>query len=387
MIRLEQKTLLVSAGLPPALNGSSNIISNLASQFSRDELVLAGEKAPGPPESEWDQDDPDRVKIYFVHRRWPWRFKRTVRLFLFPIILLRVLWVSKKERCKQIVGVFPNEFYLCVAYVASVITGTKFASYFHNTYLDNRGGMRLAFAKWLQPRVFQRSATVFVMSDGMKSVWEDTYANRNLCTLVHTFHEKVDHPTASQDFADDFRIAFMGNLNASNTDAMSRISGVLDHFPNCRMVTYSGVPDESFARIGLTGDQITNTRVGYDQVITELRKFDLLFLPHGFHGGLKEIEYATIFPTRTIPYLLSGTPIIAHSPSTAFLTQWLRRYDAAEIVDEPSVEKICDAIAKLQSDSRRRNEIVSNAFQAAQQFRGSVVADCFRQTLNGAMRN
>ncbi len=347
-------------------------------------MVLAGERAPGPEENLWKNDSPEQASIHYIHHQWPWKFKKSIRLLLFPITLIRLWLICKREKCEQVVGVFPNEYYLSLALFVSWLTGARFYSYFHNTYLDNRSGVKLRYAKWLQPRVFDRSETVFVMSDGMKKIWDQMYPDESFVSLVHTFNEQVVEPVISDVIPDDFRIALMGNLNNSNREAMGRMKCILETFPKCKVVTYSGVPDQMFADLGLTGDRVTNTKAPYDEVVDRLREFDLLFLPHGFSGGLKPIEYETIFPTRTIPYLLSGIPIIAHMPPGAFLTDWIRENDCAELVDTPDAEAICNAVRRLKNDVARRAELVANANKAVQMFQAPEVADRFRTILNGA---
>lgn len=340
-------------------------------------MTVVGERAPGPDENRWDNQDQCVPKLFYIYRQWPYRFKRTVRLFAFPVILFRLMHLYRANRCEQILAVFPNEFYLFCGLVAAKLFRCPFYSYFHNTYSDNRSGIRLKFANWLQPAVFRNSRAIFVMSDGMKKVWESRYPNFKFATLVHSFHGSAAIDSSANEMSDSFRVAFMGNLNDSNRDAMGRMAGVLDRYPKAQLTTYSGVPAAHFQSLRLSGDRVVNTSVGYDQVVAKLAEADLLFLPHGFTGGLKPIEYATIFPTRTIPYLLSGVPIIAHSPPSSFLTQWLVQHDCAEVVDDPSVGAICQAIERLRNSPERRRQIVGNAMLAVRQFDATTVSRRF----------
>ena len=129
---------------------------------------------------------------------------------------------------------------------------------------------------------------------------------------------------------------------------------------------------------------MTHTKVGFDEVVDALKQHDLLFLPHGFEGGFNEIEYETIFPTRTIPYLLAGVPIVAHSPPNAFLTKWLRRHDCAEIVDTKKTEDLVGMVKRLISSPQRQSEIASNALVAAEQFQIASVVDLLKSSINEA---
>ena len=58
--------------------------------------------------------------------------------------------------------------------------------------------------------------------------------------------------------------------------------------------------------------------------VAELRQYDVVVLTHGFNGAYGDVEYRTIFPTRAIPMLLSGRPMLVHSPPGAYLTEFFR---------------------------------------------------------------
>jgi hypothetical protein len=120
-----------------------------------------------------------------------------------------------------------------------------------------------------------------------------------------------------------------------------------------------------------------------DEVLqAKLRENDLLLLPHGLTGGLSPIEYRTIFPTKTIPYLISGRPILAHSPKNSFLTEWLRRHDCAELVENPDEAALHAAIERLSKDANRREQLVKNALAAAKLFHAPRVVAALKRTIN-----
>ncbi len=367
------KTLMVTWGFPPVTLGSSQIAAGLARQFEFDEMVVAAEKWPGLDRNNWDDEGGKKPKVYFIHKQWPWKFKKTTRLLLMPIVLWRLMRVFKQSKAKQVLAMFPDEYYLFLSWLISRWYRVPLYSYLHNTYLENRVGIKKIFANWLQPRVFRDSQVVFVMSEGMENVLSPNYPNVEFVPLVHTF-EQLPVPLHEVPVIQrNFRLAFMGSLNNSNRDAFSRIAAVLRHFPDCSFTTYSENTAADFASIGIRAKSLMHTRVAFDEVVDALRKHDLLFFPHGFQGGLKEIEYQTIFPTRTTPYLLSGIPIIAHSPPNAFLTQWLRKHDCAEVVDVSDEAALIAAIENLIKNPSRCRELSENAQRAAQMFYGPEV--------------
>ncbi len=378
------KTLMVTWGFPPVMLGSSQIAAGLANQFSRAEMAIAAERWPGMAENEWSDLEGIKPSVHFIHQQWPWKFKKSVRLLVWPVVFARLLHVSRKTGAKQIFAMFPDEYYLFASWLASRLLRLPLFIYLHNTYLENRRGIKRLFAAWFQSRVFRDARTIFVMSEGMREYLSPRYPGFEFVPLPHTFDVIPNPLERPPPLRKNFRMAFMGSLNRSNEDAFSRVSGILRRFPECSFTTYSGNAEADFKAMGLVGQRVTHTRVAFDQVVDALREYDLLFLPHGFHGGLSAVEYETIFPTRTIPYLLSGIPIVAHSPPQAFLTRWLRQHDCAEIVDQPDEQALINAVQRLIDNPQRCQELSRNAQAAALQYHVDKVVRELRRFLAGA---
>ena len=375
--------LFVSWGMPPSVNGSSVIAENLSRQFSPSEMVLAGQVWAGFGDY---QRDPALPRVDYVNQEWTWpkrgqKYVRWTRWLTLPRITRKLVQIARQEKCGAIVGVFPNEFFLYAAYRAAQRLKLPLYPYFHNTYRENRTGIARRFADWLEPRVFQAAPVVFVMSEGMQQHYQPIYPQVRFEPLVHTFDESIPEFAPPPPPHSPLRLAFMGSLNESNVDAARRFADVVNSRSDCVLTTYSGIPDWMFAKVGVCGPRIEHTCVPYDQVTTALRSHDILLFPHGLTGGLSEIEYETIFPTRTIPSLLSGRPIVAHSPPNSFLTRWLRQRDCAEIVEQPDPAALSAAIDRLRDDPARRETLVRNALAAVRQFQGTVVAAEFRRIL------
>jgi len=118
-----------------------------------------------------------------------------------------------------------------------------------------------------------------------------------------------------------------------------------------------------------------------DEVQPYLREADIVVLPHGLSGGLSPEEYRTIFPTKTIQYLLRGRPILAHVPRSCYLTRFLNEHRCALVVDEPSVPALLTAIERLRSDAKLRADLVRNALGAVEMFRAPRIAALLRSRL------
>jgi glycosyltransferase involved in cell wall biosynthesis len=373
------KTLLLCGNIPPAPTGSSVIVGNLAKQFRPDEMVVLGAYSLGAPAHRWASE---WAKLKYAVLRLPdgWRGERWLRWMQLPLLLLRAWWLLVVGRCKAILVVFPDETFLITSYILAWLTGKPLYPYFHNTYLEANPNSRLA--RWLQPRVFGIASHVFVMSEGMQRLYEANYPNLQCSALVHSFNQATPDP---EDFVlpplhQPLRLVLFGSVGASNADAASRFAELVHTNANLHLNVVSGTSHNQLRKLKFTGSNISIETVSPDVLMERLRQSDIVLLPHGFVGDTAE-EIATIFPTRTIEALISGRPILAHSPKDSFLTEFLERNGCALIVADPHVHKLALALKRLCQDSDLREQLVRQALITARQFEASTVASYLRKVL------
>lgn len=384
MSQRQPRILYLSRSVPPGASGSSVISGNLAKQFTPAEMIVMGAWFVGSPPVQWDSRWP-KIQYATLHPADSWRGGRLIRWVQFPWLLLRVLWAIIIGRCDRVLATYPDEVYLLAAYFAVVLTNRPLYLYFHNTYLEHdRGNL---FAEWLQPRVFARARHVFVMSAGMQALYRRYYPDLTCTPLVHSFNE--DLPSLSEfdpaaPMSDPVRLVLSGNVNESNVGAVQHMAQAVQAMPHVQMTVYSRTNPAFLARLGMTGPQFTLTTVSRDQLLHELRQTDIFFLPHGFSAKETEEEIQTIFPTRTIEYLISGRPILAHLPEDCFLADFLRQHQCALLVTDPNPAALQAAVERLQTDAALREQLVRNALLAAQQFHAPMVARHLRDVLHSS---
>jgi hypothetical protein len=297
------------------------------------------------------------------------------------LILGRCLRVAWRHRCTKIVVDFPNEEFLLVGYLAAKVTGAQLYPYFHNTYVENRKGLGQRFARWVQRRVFARAEHVFVMSEGMADLFKKRYPGLPCSPLLHTFNEAIPQFAALPEPGCPLRFVISGSINESCLDATNRLCEAIARVDNASLTFLSGTSREALKKMGLISEGVEHATVSRDQLVDRLRAADILLLPHGFSGPFSPEEYETIFPTRTIEYLISGRPILAHSPADSFLTRFLKDKGCALVVEEPRVEALLQAVERLRSNRQLREELVQNALRAAVMFHAPRVAMTARERL------
>jgi glycosyltransferase involved in cell wall biosynthesis len=300
-------------------------------------------------------------------------------------LIWRCLRLARKQRCTRFLVVFPCEEYLLAGYVVAKLCGAEFYPYFHNTYLEQCAphSVHSRMAAWFQSQVFREARHVFVMSNGMAQLYRERYPHVTCSALVHSFNEDLAEPSPPPPPAAPSRFVLSGNVNASCADAATRLAAAVSSV-NGTLTILSGSPKAHLQALGMMRDGVRHETVSRDLLLYRLGEADIALLAHGFTGGLSEEEYRTIFPTKTIEYLICGRPILAHTPPDCYLTRFLREHGCALIVDKADQDAIVAAIQHLCEDADLRALLVRNALRAAQQFHAPIVAASLRSVLEAS---
>ncbi|NND34356.1 MAG: glycosyltransferase [Saprospiraceae bacterium] len=376
------KILLVSWPVLPMSGGSSVIIENLVRNFSAEEMVVLGSSRLIQNNRIKARDNGVkfhyfRSELYFFGRGY--RYFIWFRKWRFQPLIRKIKKIIVEEGITQVMGVYPNPFYCLAACRAAEEMQIPFSAYFHNTYADNLA-IKDPQALKIQEEIFKRAKLIFVMSEGMQTFYKAKYGLSKFLPLLHTFNKKPgDGAMTSSSFVKKktFHLVAIGNFNESNLEATRRFLDTIKDHPKYKLHLYTHVPALLLKRRGLDPKYYQHCgSVSHDQIHGILQKYDICLLTHGFTGGYGPIEYQTIFPTRTIPMLLSGKPIFAHSPKNSFLNQFLEKHKCALIVDSKSATDIISGLDKIADNPSLQRQLVEAANAASQQFYGpSVVAD------------
>ncbi len=365
---MNEKLLIVSWAVYPSTTGSAVIVDNIVTAFSDEGVVLFGETVENIRQGKNDKV-PSNIYHFDPNIRLMGRGQKYFRWLNFGKMTRFLLDVAQREKCTAVLAIFPDEFYMHAAYRVSQKLGLPFYTWFHNTYLDNRTGTLKTLAKRLQPLFFKAARINFVMSDGMNIYYKEAYSELSFTTLTHGFKIPNVSFEPFEPNKKTTRFLFSGSISESCRDATVRQIKTIIKNPNYHVHLFTGSPMSEFEMHGISGDNVHHEGfVTLEELVQRFEKFDIMLLPHGFDGKRTEVEYKTIFPTRTIPLLYSNRPILAHTPKGVFLTDFLRQHDCAEIVDEKDENAIEEAINRLINDDNRREEVIRNAIRTASLF-------------------
>ncbi|HEX5625174.1 MAG TPA: glycosyltransferase [Saprospiraceae bacterium] len=388
-----KKLLIVSWTVPPALGGSAYISHQLALNFKPEEIIMLGGTDRFPGSISWY----DGVRYHYACTELHWRghgarFLFPLRLLLFPLLLWRLSRVMSNEKPDAVLATFPDGFYLLAAWMVSGWYKIPFSAYFHNSYTDNRKGFERLVAEWIQKRVFRDSQFLFTMSEGLMDHFTKHYpeVRHKFSVLPHTFNAYPDKQPISikSNDAPPYRLILIGTLNHSNMEATRRLLECLSrHQEQYQLELYSPTDQQILKykwKLDLEALGVRHCgHVAQEAVAGLFSTYHACILTHGFTGGYTDTEYQTIFPTRTIPLLLSGLPIFAHSPENCYLTDFIRRHDCAELVTGKEEGDILRALERVTRDEDRIRQLLKNARKTSALFYGPDVAGRLKAKLFG----
>lgn len=319
---------------------------------------------------------------FFALFRWIW----------FPVFFIKALRFAKGERTSCVLVCFPDEYFLLAGWLIAKYLNLPLYSYFHNTYTDNRNGFSLLFGRWLQKNVFRDSIKIFTMSDGMNEYFSLKYPKikNKLIVLPHTFNNNSDSLNTWQESSKaagpPYRFVLIGTLNQSNMEASLRLVSFFKKNSNLyNLDIYSSSNDQLLKiKYGLELNAPGVRHCGFvsqDKVDEVLQQYDACLLTHGFTGQYTPVEYQTIFPTRTIPLLRSGKPILAHSPEGSFLNKFILQYDCAELVASKDETALHRAFERVTVDQNRISELKENQVIALDLFYGPDIAIMLKEVI------
>ena len=235
-------------------------------------------------------------------------------------------------------------------------------------------------AKLVQNRIFNSSDKIFVMSQGMKDLYKQKY-NIETIPILHSFSENIDKNNSKNILENS--IFWGGSIYLINKETVKRIhKACLDL--NFKLTLSAANKKENLEKMGFEYKNINIlpflSRDEYIKNISNQRAL-LLSIDWPDESSVHKDELATIFPTKTIEYLISGRPIIVHCPKEYFLSKFFKKYECGIVINQRDIQKIKDKISSALVNKKKLDEIIENAYNASKQFHISNVKSAFESEI------
>ncbi len=378
----EKKNILfVTTFYPPNNTGASVVMSNLIKELDQETVYGVVTCA----NSYKDKDETINGKI--VHKLFNFQYLFNPRLwffvrrFTFNSEKKKVVKLIKKEKITHVVGVYPDLDFLELARSASEICGVKFYAYLHDTLSEGLSHKRYNnVVKVVQQKIFETSHKIFVMSEGMKDLYKNKY-NVETIPLLHSFSEEVEEKKFSNNI--EKSIFWGGSIYSINKETVKRIHLACTDLDYTLTLSAANTYDK-LNKLGFVNNNIKIlpflSREDYITIL-ENQKALLLSIDWSEESVVHKDELGTIFPTKTIEYLISGRPIIVHCPEEYFLAKFFKKNKCGIVLTDRNPKLIKEQIEAVFSDEKILQEMVSNAYKASKQFHISAVKSIFEKNL------
>ena len=287
----------------------------------------------------------------------------------------RAIRLAKTKNARIVFGLYPTLSSLFVATEVAKRTRAFYFPYFHDTVAEGLSHSKMAeFAKEVQKDVFDSATLVLTMSEGMTDYYREKYKIETE-PLVHSYPENiVESPSY-----DRVRTALWGGeVYAINDCGFERVQkALLARDTEFVVTSLSPLNIRDGANVRQT---FFPSRLEY---IDAVKKQGILVLTINWpdESDVHEAELSTIFPTKTVEYLATGSPILAHCPEHYFLAKFIRKHKCGVVVTERSAEALINAIDFLQSGSHEVREMQDNALKTVEMFSIKNVAATFSRQM------
>lgn len=360
------KIMIVSWGVFPG-TGASSILTHNLGQYLGEKCVIVGEQST-------KSDDWDTPKYQLIHLTTNLLRKskgeRIHKFLSFRRNLKIVCGLIEDHQPDYILCPFPDEYFLNLGRVSAKKYNVKFLPWFHNTYVENREGILKVLAKKLQKRVFEDAHVVLTISEGLTQYYRSAHPSLRFETMLHPFDvEQAIERSEPRGRSKKIMIAYTGGLNESCREAAVRCAMWITCNADMELHIFGEANAKLFGRYGVPVEKaVIHGFLSEKEFRSRLSSCDILLVPHGFSGERSDVEYNTIFPTRTIQLLTIGKPILVNSPPRAAYTRWMSDSRSAYVLQSDIEEDFLSAVQSLSIDKGLIQELVQNAYTLSRRY-------------------
>lgn len=323
------RILIFAQRFPPSIGGTPTVMRNLCAALPADRIAvlsmddLSGEGKTAMPFPQARMGRPNKVI-----RKFDPTFYTQI-----PKVMRAAAKLSPREETEAIVGVFQNVCFLLAAWRLAKKWKKPFFPYYMDTWGETRSRrLDRKIASFCEPRIFRDAKKILMLSDPLMGYYQGKYpdvAEKMVCIphcLPPDWEEIRNRPIQKQwKKADELLIVYTGQVYGPTADPIANLVQALPLIEdlNPRVIISSPDSVEQLTRFGIPkSDRVELIHLDSQDEVYDLQKqADILFNPVSFKNR-DHVQVQTLFPTKTIEYLVTGKPMLVHGPAeTAFVNQ------------------------------------------------------------------
>lgn len=379
---VKKRFLVVSRALPVESAGTMIVIRRLLENFDGREVVVLGRRSfPFRLLNEAPLACPAyEIWIPLIKGYRIWRMFSVIPGFFIG------LYALYRHRIGVIVGVYQDEGSLLLAYLLSVISRKPLMAFFCDLYLENkRDFFHKWIAKYLQRRVFNRSAALIVNNKGMQEFFFQRYG-LNSCVIPSAINTALPSQFSLPRVGDGpFIIGFSGSVIADRIDPLQCLIKSIGNNSRYEVRLFTPQSEDFLKNLGIWASNVSRKFCSsQEELLQELRLCHAAYLPLTFQKGYSsEEQLSTCFGTKCYEYFQSCRPVIVHCPSNYFTSRFFSEQQCGEAITTMEIEQVKFALDEfIKNYCSRAEGYVSRALLIAESFTGPVLAKNLTDLIN-----
>ncbi len=367
---MNNKLAIISRSFAPLVIGSPILLDNLLSNYPGEYEVIAG----------WQygaKTDPKflpRAKTNYLKIPIP-IFQRIFDRFIFyfiPIIKFFIELHIKRIKPRAILGVFPSAEYFVSGFQIAKKYGIPFMVHMHDLWEENISSddtRKKDFAVEWEKVIFEEASIIYCMTSVQAEHYEKKYGIKTKL-MPHSIQSKFLYNktvfNTKKINRKEKTVIYSGNIShMMNLDAVQQFVKAVNFLPdNYQVKIFTSFNKQIIKKLKLYNENIIYDWLSMDDMKKEISQSDLLFLPLSHKNGAAH-EVRTVFATKILDYLVSGTPILVFSPKNSFHSISAKKGKWGYVVDIDEPKAISDAIINVTNSNEISHELVNNAYKEA----------------------
>jgi glycosyltransferase involved in cell wall biosynthesis len=350
--------VLSTKSFPPEIGGSAFLLHELLRHWPKESLTVVHGVNTWNDKGSINSPFERKQVTFFKSRFATLKIQQRYPHLLINRIKRSVIKAAKRQKAKVIYLHYPNAAFVIGGYLASKALGLPYIIYFDILWEENGGVNEELLAKKYEGVIVAGASKHFAITEFAVDHLSKKH-EKEFQLIPHTLDSTLlMNRKELKPSSDTFKIHLAGGVNPMmNADAIFRFYSVLNKLGvDYQMeICTSDVPEP------LKSDK--RISIGFynkEELIQRQSEADLLLLPQAFEKA-NPIMIKNNFPTKTMEYLSSGTPILVHSPEDSYLTWLAKKEGFAMVVDTTDVKQLSSAIRQILTDNQLRTTLSNNS--------------------------
>jgi glycosyltransferase involved in cell wall biosynthesis len=364
------KLVIISRSFAPMVIGTPVLLSNLFSSYKAPVEALAGWLYDAKVDPAFTPPCPSRY-LRMPHPFLQRVFDRYVNKMV-PLIEWYLSRSLKEIKPTVVLATCPSGEFFTAAWRACKKLGIPFWAHMHDLWEENipENSQNKTFARKWEAEILPGAHTVFCMTGIQQTHYEKKYPGIRTALLPHTIRpDRLSFPPVfrTEKISQKKKwVIYSGNISDNmNLDAVQQFVRAVDLLPDwVGIKMFVSWNEDLCKRKGIWNQKIHYDWLPMEAANREVAAANLLFLPLSFKNAAME-EVRTVFATKTLDYLTSGTPILVYSPANSFHTISAGERGWGHIVVEDSPEAIVQGILQVIENEELSRQLVEGAWKEA----------------------